>query len=177
MMSKPLLAALLVTAGLTIFAWWQDKEEAAPELDAPARPARTAASSASHASMASAAQHSTIASRASAASSVIVNLFPRQNWAPPPTPTPVPPPPPPPTAPPLPFVIVASWHDSGIDQYFVEAQGQQILLCNTCNSMGRIHPGETLLGVYRLDKLERNMITFTYLPLNQQQQLPTGGTP
>lgn len=73
--------------------------------------------------------------------------------------------------------MVASWHENGADQYFVEAQGQQIVLCTSCNSMGRVRPGDTLLGVYRLDKISRDMLHFTYLPLNQQQQLPTGGTP
>ncbi|WP_028454220.1 hypothetical protein [Chitinilyticum litopenaei] len=182
MLSRPLQLVLLITAGLVGYTWWQEKQhdEAAAELETPARraPKRAeapprAASAASAASAAAIQKGSPVASAASA----VVNLFPRQTWAPPPTPTPVPPPPPPPSAPPLPFVMAASWHENGIDQFIVEAQGQQFVLCEQCNSVGRIRPGDTVLGVYRLDRVSRDLIVFTYLPLNQQQQLPTGGTP
>lgn len=174
MLSRPLVIALVITGGLSFYAWWKDSQESEPELDARPRSTAPRASTAAQAVPSHAVQASAAGTAASAA---MVNLFPRQNWAPPPTPTPAPPPPPPPTAPPLPFVMVASWHENGADQYFVEAQGQQIVLCTSCNSMGRVRPGDTLLGVYRLDKISRDMLHFTYLPLNQQQQLPTGGTP
>ena len=37
-----------------------------------------------------------------------------------------------------------------------------------------VKPGDTFEGNYRLDAFQGNMLTFTYLPLQQQQTLPVG---
>ncbi|XZG71375.1 hypothetical protein ACTSKR_05805 [Chitinibacteraceae bacterium HSL-7] len=117
---------------------------------------------------------------APAEASAVANLFPSQSWAPPPPPPPPPSKPTPtpvPVAPPLPFVVTATWHERGMDQVVIEASGQQFILCQRCEALGRTQVGDTLMGSYRLDAVNRNMIELTYLPLNQKQMLPVGGTP
>lgn len=188
MLSRPIQIALGLALAASAYVFWQDMNSTAePELESKARPAQKAiqkmASEAAAKSDVDSAT-SSAASDASAASVVagvgIADLFPKQSWAPPPPPTPTPGPPPPtpvPVAPPLPFQVSATWKEQNTLYVVVEAQGQSIVLCTKCDTLGRIQPGETLLGSYRLDKLTPDMLTFTYLPLNQQQSLPTGGTP
>lgn len=92
-----------------------------------------------------------------------VNLFPAQNFRPPPKPAaPVtPPPPPPPMAPPLPFRYVGSWHENGRETVFLE-QGEQVITTQA---------GATLPGGWRLDEVGPEGLTFTYVTLNQQKTL------
>ncbi|WP_255989774.1 hypothetical protein [Chitinolyticbacter albus] len=176
MLSRPVIVLLVASLAIMGYYWIQDQQagddpvQAAPRRAAGEITRDTAAPAASGASAASVV----------AASAVLANLFPAQSWAPPPPPTPTPGPPPPtpvPVAPPLPFVVAGSWHDRGVDQIVVEAAGQQFVLCQRCDALGRIQQGETLLGSYRLDSVNRDAIVFTYMPLNQQQTLPVGGTP
>ncbi|KAF0812919.1 hypothetical protein IGB42_02767 [Andreprevotia sp. IGB-42] len=183
MLSRPLQLVLGVTVLLVGYTWWQgrDGDGDEPALDTRARSAgRVAPASASAAANASAASAVAASKPAALGASFAVNLFPKQTWAPtpPPPPTPGPPPPTPiPVAPPLPFAVVASWHEKGVDEFVLEAAGQQYVVCNRCDALGRVQLGETLLGIYRIDQLSRQQIVFTYLPLNQQQVLPIGGTP
>ncbi|GAA5783952.1 hypothetical protein GCM10007860_09010 [Chitiniphilus shinanonensis] len=175
MLSRPVMLVLAVAVGLVGYTWYQERQEAPAE--APARPAARTPAKAPTASDASAASEPAAANASQAKSA---NLFPAQTWAPPPPPPPTPGPPTPtpvPVAPPLPFSVIGSWHERGNDQIVVEASGQQFVLCRRCDSLGRIQQGETLLGVYRVDDISRDAILFTYLPLNQQQSLPVGGTP
>nr|WP_314899631.1 hypothetical protein [uncultured Deefgea sp.] len=191
MLSRPLQIVLGLTLAVTAYFYWQESNSSAePELESKARPMQKAiqkvASEATKASSIAADQSSAAsgANTASAASVVIgigiADLFPKQSWLPTPPPPTKPPPPTPtpvPVAPPLPFQVTATWKEKNTLYVVVEGQGQSIVLCTKCDTLGRIQPGENLLGSYRLDKLSPDMLTFTYLPLNQQQSLPTGGTP
>ena len=95
------------------------------------------------------------------------DLFGSQNWNPPPPP-PVNagklPPPPAPTAPPLPFTLIGKSVGSGVYEVYL-ARGDQVYL---------VREKETIDGMYRVDKIVPPMLTLTYLPLNQVQQLNIG---
>jgi hypothetical protein len=109
------------------------------------------------------------------------DAFTVKSWAPPPPPPPLPPkftppkpvavvPPPPslpvtlpaPTAPPLPYKYLGRY----------EAQGSVVIFLGKEEHSFAVKPGETLEGNYRLDTFQGNVITFTYLPMQQQQTLP-----
>jgi hypothetical protein len=95
-------------------------------------------------------------------------LFGSQNWnppAPPPPPQPVNlPPPPPPAAPPLPFTLIGKSVSAGAYEVYL-ARGDQVYL---------VREKTTIDGTYRVEKIVPPMLTLTYLPLNQVQQLNIG---
>jgi hypothetical protein len=95
-------------------------------------------------------------------------LFGSQNWNPPPPPAPVQTvsnvPPPPPMAPPLPFTLIGKSVSAGAYEVYL-ARGEQVYL---------VREKMTLDGTYRVDKIVPPMLTLTYLPLNQVQQLNIG---
>ena len=95
-------------------------------------------------------------------------LFGSQNWNPPPPPAPVQSvstaPPPPPMAPPLPFKLIGKSVGSGAYEVYL-ARGEQVYL---------VREQMTIDGTYRVDKIAPPMLTLTYLPLNQVQQLNIG---
>ena len=94
-------------------------------------------------------------------------LFDSQNWNPPPPPPPKAvalPPPPPPTAPPLPFTFLGKSVGDGAYEVYL-ARGEKTYL---------VRENTTIDGVYRVDKIVPPMLTLTYLPLNQVQQLNIG---
>lgn len=96
-----------------------------------------------------------------------LGLFSSQNWNPPPPPPPKPgklPPPPPPTAPPLPFTLIGKSVGAGVYEVYL-ARGEQVYL---------VREHTTIDGMYRVDKIVPPMLTLTYLPLNQVQQLNIG---
>ncbi|WP_051710040.1 hypothetical protein [Andreprevotia chitinilytica] len=199
MLSRPLQIVLAITLVLVGYSWWKSHDEEQPQLQTRARSGRLAPASvpaaeeiASEAAEAATGTASGVASSASrTARSVVsktksasdaseVSLFPKQTWAPTPPPPPPPAKPTPtpvPVAPPLPFNIVATWHTKGVDEIVLEAGGQQYVVCTRCEALGRVQQGETLLGVYRVEQVTRQQIVFTFMPLNQQQVLPIGGTP
>ncbi|WP_162888677.1 hypothetical protein [Dechloromonas sp. HYN0024] len=90
-----------------------------------------------------------------------VSLFPRQSWLPPPLPAP---PPPKPVAPPLPFQYRGSLLDDGKVTVFLAQQMRQIL----------VKEGDVIDNTYRVDGISPQSVAFTYLPLNEKQQLSTG---
>src|SRR5437879_5975045 len=103
-------------------------------------------------------------------------LFATHSWYVPP-----PPPPPPPTvaaepvepakpvAPPLPFTYMGSYAPNGANPVFFLTQGDRVY---------DVHVGDTLEGgTYSVDAFTNGALIFTYKPLNQQQQLITGGAP
>jgi hypothetical protein len=94
------------------------------------------------------------------------NLFLSQDWNPPPAPPSAAsqPPPPPPTAPPLPFTYLGKAVGEGAWEVYL-ARGDKTYV---------VHPKEVVDGVYRVDAIAPPTITFTYLPLNQVQQLNIG---
>ena len=102
-------------------------------------------------------------------------LFAAHSWyvaPPPPPPAPVvemaPPPPVKPTAPPLPFVYMGSYAPNGAKPVFFLTQGDRVY---------DVHIGDTLDNTYTVDSFTNGALVFTYKPLNQQQQLITGGAP
>ena len=96
------------------------------------------------------------------------DLFGSQNWNPPPPPAPVQAvnnaAPPPPVAPPLPFKLIGKSVGSGAYEVYL-ARGEQVYL---------VREKSTIDGTYRVDKIVPPMLTLTYLPLNQVQQLNIG---
>ncbi len=67
-------------------------------------------------------------------------------------------------APPLPFQFLGRFVDEGKAAYFLQAEGR--------NVVARV--GEKIDDNYRLDGASGDALTFTYLPLNQQQSLVVG---
>lgn len=75
-----------------------------------------------------------------------------------------PPPPPPkvkPQAPPLPFTFMGRMIDGG----------QQIVFLVNGDRNLVVREGETFAGSYRVDKIDDQAVTLTYLPLRQKQRL------
>jgi len=100
-------------------------------------------------------------------------LFASHSWyvAPPPPPVAMvtePVAPPPPVAPPLPFTYMGSYAPSGAKPVFFLTQGDRVY---------DVHIGDTLDNTYTVDAFTNGVLVFTYKPLNQQQQLTTGGAP
>ena len=94
------------------------------------------------------------------------SLFARHDWTPPPPPpsNEPPPPPPPPSAPPLPFTYLGKSLQDGVWQIYL-ARGERTYL---------VQDGETIDGTYRVDAIRPPVLTLTYLPLEQRQQLNIG---
>lgn len=91
-------------------------------------------------------------------------LFGRQDWTPPPPPPPKPEPPPPPSAPPLPFTVIGKSLEEGKwEVYLASGQSTHIAI-----------EGAVLEGAWRIDRIAPPLMTLTYLPLNQIQQLNIG---
>jgi hypothetical protein len=91
-------------------------------------------------------------------------VFGRQDWTPPPPPPPKPAPPPPPTAPALPYTVIGkSLEDGKWEVYLASGQNTHIA-----------HEGAVLEGAWRIDRIAPPLMTLTYLPLNQVQQLNIG---
>jgi hypothetical protein len=94
--------------------------------------------------------------------------FAHQDWTPPPPPPPPPqpaPPPPPPTAPPLPFTFIGKSVGDGVWEVYL-ARGARTYVVR--------EKGDVIDGTYRVDAIVPPVLTLTYLPLNQVQQLNIG---
>lgn len=166
-------AALLVAAGLVLFG---DKTPSSPVAEAVVRSAPAV--------RAAAAPVVASASAKGAPEPAILRLVPRetlipdsadalggpdsvflsQNWTPPPPPPPPAAPPPPPSAPPLPFTYLGKSVGEGAWEVYL-ARGDKTYI---------VHNKMVVDGVYRVDAIAPPTITFTYLPLNQVQQLNIG---
>jgi len=94
------------------------------------------------------------------------SLFARHDWTPPPPPpsNAPPPPPPPPSAPPLPFTYLGKSLQDGVWEIYL-ARGERTYL---------VRDGITIDGTYRVDAIRPPVLTLTYLPLEQAQQLNIG---
>lgn len=92
------------------------------------------------------------------------NLFPSQTWQPPAPPPPPPPPPPKPTAPALPFQYAGRLEEGGNVMVFLALQNRRIVA----------RQGDVIDNLYRVEEITSGTIAFTYLPLQQRQQLMTG---
>jgi hypothetical protein len=94
--------------------------------------------------------------------------FAHQDWTPPPPPPPPPqpaPPPPPPTAPPLPFKFIGKLVGDGVWEVYL-ARGDRTYVVRD--------KGFVIDGTYRVESIAPPVLTLTYLPLNQVQQLNIG---
>jgi hypothetical protein len=94
-------------------------------------------------------------------------VFGHQDWTPPPPPPPPPaaaPPPPPPSAPPLPFNFIGKSVADGAWEVYL-ARGDRTYV---------VRDKTVIDGTYRVDAIAPPVLTLTYLPLNQVQQLNIG---
>ena len=93
-------------------------------------------------------------------------VFGRQDWTPPPPPQAVvkAAAPPPPMAPPLPFTFIGKSVGGGAWEVYL-ARGDRTYVARA---------NEVLDGMYRVDAIAPPILTLTYLPLNQVQQLNIG---
>jgi hypothetical protein len=91
------------------------------------------------------------------------SLFGRQDWTPSPPP-PKPAPPAPPSAPPLPFTVIGKSLEDGKWEVYL-ASGERTHIANE---------GAVLDGAWRIERIAPPLMTLTYLPLNQVQQLNIG---
>jgi hypothetical protein len=91
-------------------------------------------------------------------------VFGRQDWTPPPPPPAPAPPPPPPSAPPLPFTFIGKSLAGGAWEIYL-ARGERTYV---------LRDKTVIDGTYRVDAIAPPVLTLTYLPLNQVQQLNIG---
>ncbi|MDN4036585.1 hypothetical protein [Massilia sp. YIM B02443] len=170
-------AALLLAAGLVVFGDNTPEDTVAEPVERAAQaPARAAAPAASTASTPSNAASDTAILRLLPRETLIGGddrfgaadnaLFARQDWAPPPPPpsNEPPPPPPPPTAPPLPFTFIGKSLQDGAWEVYL-ARGDRTYL---------VRDKTTIDGTYRVDAIRPPVMTLTYLPLEQVQQINIG---
>ena len=95
------------------------------------------------------------------------DVFGSRDWTPPPPPPPAPvapPPPPPPSAPPLPFTLLGKALENGAWEVYLARAGKTYI----------VKPKTVIDGTYRVDAIAPPLLTLTYLPLNQVQQLNIG---
>jgi hypothetical protein len=95
-------------------------------------------------------------------------VFLGQNWNPPPPPPPpksaVNAPPPPPMAPPIPFVVIGKAVADGAWEVYLSRADKTYVVRN-----------QTVIdGTYRVDRIAPPLMSVTYLPLNQIQQINIG---
>lgn len=90
------------------------------------------------------------------------DIFRRQSWAPPPPP---PSKPPPPSPPPLQFKYLGRVTEGGETQVFLALAERNYI----------VKPGENIDSQYRMDEVNDQAITLTYLPLNAKQMLAIAG--
>ena len=93
-------------------------------------------------------------------------VFMGQNWNPPPPPPPPPSntPPPPPMAPPVPFIYIGKALADGAWEVFL-ARGDRTY---------SVRAQTVIDGTYRVERIAPPVMSLTYLPLNQQQQMNIG---
>lgn len=89
------------------------------------------------------------------------NLFPVQSWLPPPPPPPPPRKPEPPRAPPLPFKYLGQLQEGNDVALFLQ-RGELNFV---------VRAGETVDGVWRIEKITPTQAVFNYQPLDQTQTL------
>lgn len=92
------------------------------------------------------------------------DAFATRNWAPPPPPAPPEPPPPAPVAPPLPFTFIGKSLEEGAWEVYL-AKGERTYV---------VRAADVVDGSYRVDSIRPPLMTLTYLPLGQAQQLNIG---
>jgi len=167
----------LIGSAALIAAWVafgpKDPDSAEPARAAPARAGQAAHPGAVTAGV-SVGQSLALFAHRVAAQPAVGSLFPAHSWyvpPPPPPPAPVvtaPVAPPKPVAPPLPFTYMGSYTPNGSPAVFFLTSGEKVY---------DVHLGDTIDNTYSVDAFANGQLVFTYKPLNQQQQLSTGGAP
>lgn len=95
------------------------------------------------------------------------DLFPALSWTPPPPPPPPPAKPPPPMAPPVPFVYFGKKLEGGQWEAYL-GRGEEVFI---------VREGMALDGTYQVKSINPPTLTLVYLPLQQSQTIPIGGSP
>jgi hypothetical protein len=164
-------AALLVAAGLAAFGDKTPEDQVAQAVVRPAAPhspqqtaAAQAVSRGDPAILRLQPRDTLIGNSADAFGARENEVFARQDWTPPPPPPLPPPPPAPPTAPPLPFTFIGKAVTQGAWEVYL-ARGDRTYL---------VHDKDVVDGSYRVESIAPPVMTLTYLPLNQVQQLNIG---
>ena len=165
-------AALVLAAGLLVFGDNAPEDTLAEpvERSAPAR-AAAVATTATTAATDSAVQRllprATLIGDDDRFGAAASALFARQDWTPPPPPpsnAPPPPAPPAPSAPPLPFTFIGKSLQDGIWEVYL-ARGERTY---------SVRDQSTIDGTYRVEAIRPPVLTLTYLPLAQVQQINIG---
>jgi hypothetical protein len=167
-----------LTGSAALIAAWVAFGPKDPDAVQPARVSATTAAHSSHPAAAAAAvpmaQSLLQVAHRVADQTAAGSLFAAHSWyvpPPPPPPAPVvtaPMAPPKPTAPPLPFTFMGSYTPNGAAAVFFLTNGDKVY---------DVHLGDTIDNTYTVDEFKNGQLVFTYKPLNQQQQLITGGAP
>ena len=166
-------AALLVAAGLVVFGDSSPETEvaepveraaAAPASAAPAAPAQVEKGGAADPVVQRLIPRETLIGGEDRFGAGGQDVFARQDWTPPPPPPQPAPPPPPPSAPPLPFTFIGKSLQDGVWEIYL-ARGERTHL---------VRENTVVDGMYRVDAIRPPVLTLTYLPLNQVQQLNIG---
>lgn len=161
--------ALAMAAGLAVFGDKTHEEDVAEAVERPAQAARAPAAQRAAGASAAAAPILRLQPRADLIGDVGGSgddLFGTQDWNPPPPPPPPQStvPPPPPMAPPLPFTFIGkSLQEGKWEVYLATGERTHIAV-----------EGGTLEGAWRVERIAPPLMTLTYLPLNQVQQLNIG---
>jgi hypothetical protein len=164
-------AALAIAAGLAAFGDKTPEPDVAepvvrPPAAASVRPSRGSADATHHDPVILRLQprETLIGNSADAFGGGENEVFGRQDWTPPP-PAPGPAPPaPPPTAPPLPFTYIGKSVGEGVWEVYL-ARGDRTYI---------LRDKDVVDGSYRVESIAPPVMTLTYLPLNQVQQLNIG---
>lgn len=177
-MNSALRLALIATIAATAFTAWKESQQAAPEAMPDAPPVTAARAQPTPPNSADAIE---LHAATGLSPAKPVDLFSARRWlkalepAAPAVCKPAKnkpcPKPPEPKAPPLPFALSGVWVEGAIRYVVLSAHGEQVLLCNQCNTPGASRTGATVFGQYRLESLDANQAVFTYLPLMQRQSL------
>jgi hypothetical protein len=153
--------ALLATVVATV--WPRAQEKSVPEVVTPVVPRTMVAGEVDVSSIAS--RPPSLPSRAEQLQTApeVHDLFGAKSWEPPPAPVKYKPAPPPkPTAPPFPYVVSGRIDDN--DAILVVFTGQQQSFI--------VRVGEVLEHTYRVDAVDAQAVTLTYLPLGLTQRVP-----
>jgi len=146
-------------------------DDAAPARDSPAQTVRGASAPAGEAAgPATALQLGRLAVRRRAAASDAAasaageTPFEPISWQPAAASEPAPPPPPPPEAPLFPYACIGGLTEDGVRTAFFQ-RGDRVL---------SVRPGDTIDGTWHVDQLDEQLMTLTYLPLQQSQDVSLG---
>ncbi len=165
MISRPVQLALFATLAVTLWLALDDGASAPPGKPAARAPRVDATAAQTPATPA--VSTPPVARSDYAKPSKPVDLFASQDWTPPPPPVVEQAP----TAPPLPIRVAMVWEDAGGRYVGMSLGDNQWVACERCDVFGNVRPGGVIEGRYRLDKIERHRLLFTFLPLNIAQEL------